>query len=207
MKKIIGGLAVAASLVAGPVFAQANASNNLSMGGTSPDVCLIRAAPTAPSTTNASLTGANAGAGTVAITTLASAANATLQAAAITLNFSAMCNNAHSITLTSTNGGLQNAAAVENTVLAGSTNFIRKVGYTVGYTWGAQTGGGFTFLNDTGVGGSGALSAPATSTPLVINGANDGSLVMTINVAAVANTPVVAGGYSDTLTLAFSSTI
>jgi len=208
MKKIIGGLAVGASLIAGPVFAQANDSNVLSMGGTSPDICLVRGQAVASLPTNATLSGETYAVGTIAVTNLANAANANLQAASITLTIPAMCNGLHSVTLTSATGGLQNLLLGTNPVQTGSGNFVRKVGYTVGYTWGnepAAAGEGFTFLNDVGAGGSPASGTPVNSAQNPVAGANDGNLVMTINIAALA-TPVVQGSYSDTLTIAFAST-
>lgn len=209
MKKIIGGLAVAASLIAGPVFAQANDSNVLSMGGTSPEVCLVRGPAVASGTTNASLSGATDAVGTIAVTTLASATDANLQAAAITLTIPAMCNGLHTVTLTSATGGLQNALAGTNPVQTNSGNFVRKVGYTVGYTWGNETASvaeGFAFATNVGSGGSPAAGVLTTSDVNTVPGANDGNLVMNITIAAVA-TPVVQGTYSDTLTIAFASTI
>lgn len=207
MKKIIAALGVATSIFAGPVLAQTTASNAISVGGTAVDVCLIRTAPTVGALTNATLSNLGAGAGTIAIDTLANTTDATLNAASIQLTFPAMCNNTHRVSVTSAQGGLQNASAVENTVMSGSANFIRKVGYTVGYTWAGSTGGGLALSTNSGTGGSGPTAGSTTSTPLQISGANDGNLVMTIAVAAVANTPVVAGSYTDTLTLTFSSVI
>ena len=209
MKKVIAGLAVAATLIAGPVFAQANDSNVLAMGGTSPEVCLVRGPAVASGTTNASLSGATDAAGTIAVTTLASATDANLQASAITLTIPAMCNGLHTVTLTSATGGLQNALFGTNPVQTNSGNFVRKVGYTVGYTWGNETASaaeGFAFSTNIGSGGSPAAGILTTSGANAIPGANDGNLVMNISIAAVA-TPVVQGTYSDTLTIAFASVI
>lgn len=210
MNKMLFGLAVAATFVAGPVFAQsANDSNVLSMSGTSPEVCLVRGPAVASGPTNVALSGATDAAGTIAVTTLASATDANLQAAAITLTIPAMCNGLHTVTLTSASGGLQNALAGTNPVQTNSGNFVRKVGYTVGYTWGNETATaaeGFAFATNIGSGGAPAPAVLATSDPNAIPGANDGNLVMNISIAAVA-TPVVQGTYSDTLTIAFASTL
>lgn len=209
MKKIIAGLAVAAAFIAGPALAQANDSNVLSMGGTSPEICLVRGPAVASGTTNSSLSGATDAAGTIAVTTLASATDANLQASAITLTIPAMCNGLHTVTLTSATGGLQNSLAGTNPVQTNSGNFVRKVGYTVGYTWGnltASAAEGFDFPTNVGSGGAPTAGVLTNSTPKAIPGANDGNLVMNISIAAVA-TPVVQGTYSDTLTIAFASTL
>jgi hypothetical protein len=209
MKKIIGGLAVAASLVAGPVFAQANDSNILSMAGTSPDICLVRGPAVSSVPVNAGLTGETDAAGTITVANLANPATANLQAASITLTIPAMCNGVHSVTLTSATGGLQNASYLANPVQTGSLNFVRKVGYTVGYTWGGDTASGdevFAFATNVSNAGSPAAGILTTSAANAIPGANDGNLVMNISIAASA-TPVVQGSYSDTLTIAFASVL
>ena len=207
MKKIIGGLAAAASLIAGPVFAQANDSNVLSMAGTSPDICLVRGPAVSSVPLNAGLTGQTDAVGTITVANLVNPADANLQAASITLTIPAMCNGLHSVTLTSATGGLQNSLLGTNPVRPGSGDFVRKVGYTVGYTWANETaaaGEGFAFVTDVGTGGSPAAGTLVNSAVNAVPGANDGSLVMNISIAALA-TPVVQGSYTDTLTIAFAS--
>lgn len=200
MKKLILlGAASAALICAGPAFAADSASNAISISGSSPNTCTLDSG-TQGAVTNSAYT-PGAGASTLAITNLASATDASLQATSAVVTYVGMCNYAHNVGLKSLNSGLQNNTAA-NDPLASSGSFIKKVGYTASYTWaGHSSGAGETlsFSNDVGTGAS-AAAAATTGTTFAVAGANSGNLVLTFGITGSA-TPVVAGTYSDTLTV------
>ncbi|MBV9541047.1 MAG: hypothetical protein JO167_07245 [Alphaproteobacteria bacterium] len=200
MKKLrLLGAAAAALMCAAPAMAADTATNNIGISGTSPNTCTLNSgAQTAA--TNAAFT-PGSGSSTLAITALASAADASLQATSATLTFVGMCNYKHNVGLKSANSGLQNANT-SNDPVAGSGSFIKKVGYTASYTWAGHSSSGsenLTFTNNVGTGASAAAST-TTGATFAVAGANQGNLVLQLDVAASA-TPVVAGTYSDTLTV------
>ena len=204
-KFLLLGAATAALICAGPAFADPSASNAISISGSSPDTCTLDPG-TQSAATNATFT-PGAGASTLAIGTLASATDATLQTTSATITFVGMCNYAHNIGLQSANSGLQNGTA-GNDPVAGSGSFIKKVGYTASYVWAGHTSTGterLVFANDVGI-GAGASAVLKKSDNVTVAGANQGNLVLHFDIAS-SSTPVVSGSYSDTLTVKIGATL
>lgn len=209
MKKLLTGVAAVATLIAGPALADPNDNQTITINGTSPNVCLLQSGASASAVTNATLGATDITNTLVTVNQLADATNADLIATSITLTFSAMCNGVHTVTLNSLNGGLLNANRGTNAPVATSGNFIRKVGYTAGYTWAGATATaaqGFQFVNDIGAGAAGPDATPATSAANTLAGSNDGNLVLTISFPGN-GTPVVEGAYNDVLTFTLASVI
>lgn len=198
-----------ALLTGQPAFTQSSDSAVVNLAADSPNVCLIRAEPVASAGTNATLASASDSASVVSITQLADPVDASLLDAALTLTFAAMCNGAHTVTLTSQNGGLLNASRAANAPVETSSAFIRKVGYEARYTWAGDSSTpaeGLQFDNDVGAGAAGAGATSAASDPNPVAGSNEGDLVLTLLIVA-SETPVVEGAYADVLTFVLASVL
>jgi len=207
MKKMLlfGAAVVALSCATAPAFAAASASNGVAISGTSTPTCTLNSGVQSAAT-NATYT-PGAGASTLAVTTLASATDATLQTTSATVTFVGMCNYAHNVGLMSANSGLQNAST-SNDPLATSGSFIKKIGYTASYQWAGHSSTGsetLTFTNDVGTGSSAAATVTKGAT-FAVSGANRGNLVLQFDIAGLA-TPVVAGTYTDTLTVQIGASL
>lgn len=191
MKKILIA-AAAAALLSTPALADSSANQVITISGSAPNVCTLGNPAQQAVTGNIAVSGSN-----VTITGLFNTNDATLAAGSVTLRFAGMCNYAHNIQLRSANGYLYNTTG-SLPPLGGE--FVRRVGYAADYSWAGQTRtGAISDQTSTTTAGS-AGGNPQTSTALAIGGANAGDLDVKLNFAANTN-PVVAGNYSDTLTV------
>lgn len=190
MKKILLG-ATAAALLASPVLAAPSAEQTVTINGTAPTVCTLAA----PTQTNllGNLTVAGS---TVTVTGLFDAADATMDAGSVTLNFAGMCNYAHNVSLKSANGYLYNTTS-NVAPLAGT--FFRRIGYNAAFNWaGVHRAAAIPAVDSTLAGQAGVA---VTSTDAAVSGANIGNLQVSLKFAGSGTTPVVAGNYTDSLTV------
>jgi hypothetical protein len=120
----------------------------------------------------------------VNITTLADPNTATANAATLNLGITAVCNQWHTIVLESARGGLQPSPAPASV----PNGFAARVDYTASAGW---TGPQVTLTT------AGSPGATATTT---VNGPQSGSLNVSITIPR-GSTALIAGSYTDTLTL------
>lgn len=192
MNKIVLG-ALAAAAIATPVMAAPTAQQAITINGTAPNVCTL-AAPAVNGAISGNLTvsGSN-----VTVTGLFDTADATMDAGTVGLRFAGMCNYAHNVSLKSANGYLYNTTG-SNAPLGGA--FVRRVGYTAGFSWAGATVA--TAIPDaTSTSSAGVQGTAVVSANTAVAGANAGNLDVTLSFASSGTTPVVAGNYSDTLTV------
>ncbi len=205
MKKLIIAATAVAALTASSAFADASQSTSVTFSGSVDNTCVMTT-PTVTASSNAAstaLAGA-AGVSTIAITNLADASTAALNAASFTLTYDgSYCNYAHKVGIKALKGGLVETADT-NDVVAGSGNFVQRIGYDADVTWaGASTQGpdpATSYSSDEGD------ATKTTAINTTVTGANRGALVLSVAVAADTN-PVVAGTYSETLTLKIGATL
>lgn len=199
MKRILfAAAALAAFGFNTSAMAADSATATVTMGGTVADTCTLQA-PTFAATTGAPTNTATTNTSTVALS-LADSTTAQLKASGFTLTYAGMCNYAHQVGIKATNGGLLNATPVAP---VGGT-FVQRIGYTASAVWATKTVAVPGAITST-VSATGEIAAQAAVHEAVI-GSNQGDLVLTVGIAAVA-TPVVAGTYSETLTLKIGATI
>lgn len=167
------------ALMAGSVQAQSVPVNQqLAFNGEAPVGCLMLT-PQSPSSDNASVTSAAPGAADIVIGQLVGDDGVSV-GATIILTVPAACNQAHTVSLDSVNGGLLN---VDGTPASGS--FRSVLPYSVAVSWGS---GSETYES----------GDPAVT---ISNGeATTGSVTVTIQIPA-GGAPLVAGSYSDQLIL------
>jgi hypothetical protein len=202
MKRILfAAAALAAVGFNTSAMADASASAAVTFSGTNAETCTL-GTPVPSAQTNAVAT-PGASTTTVAMT-LTNSTSAALNAGGFTLTYAGMCDYAHSVGIKATNGGLLNASAVANAPVAGSGAFIQRIGYTSSVAWAGATTTGPAPANDTAVATGDTPSTVAIQTAVL--GSNRGPLVLTVGIAADA-TPVVAGLYSETLTLKIGAII
>jgi hypothetical protein len=202
MKRILFAAAAIAALgFNSSAFAAPSGSADVTMSGTVAPTCTL-GAPTASAQTNATTT-PGAATSTVALT-LADSTTAALNAGGFTLTYAGMCNYAHNVGIKAANGGLLNASAVANAPVANSGTFVQRIGYTATAAWAGQSAAvpGATTSTSVATGVAAATVAQNTA----VAGSNAGDLVLTVAIAADSN-PVVAGAYSETLTLKIGATL
>lgn len=130
-----------------------------------------------------------AGQNLISISALANPNTAQLQAGSILLSMKGLCNQAHALTITSSNGGLKSQSP-SNAPLG--TGFASRVDYVAQATWASNS----VTLQTAGIIGQ---SAP----PAQVTGAFSGNLILQIAIdpSGAGYLPLIAGGYTDTLTL------
>ncbi len=185
--KRIASVVFGSCLISFAAYGNDGGGSNLSVGGHSDPTCAFESAPALVNATNMSLNSATASSGQISINELVDQNTSTLNVASIELEISGLCNQAHTLSLKTTSGGLvpQEAKSV-----AGGP-FILHVNYRATVQWGNQTA--VLETNST----PGAKSASG-----VIPGANQGVLNLTLDIDNTTNdmnVPLVEGTYSDTL--------
>lgn len=180
-------LILAAVLLApGAALAQTvqTGTGRLDLIGEAPSACLV-SAPASAVGSNASFALTGAQSAQINITQLVDQTTAQPRAASISLAVPIICNTAHRLIITTTNGGLARVGAISHN--PGSVNGFREfLPYQVTANWSGQ--------NVTG--GSQTLSPVNISTT---DGAA-GQLSLTIDVPAGGD-PLVAGVYSDSVVI------
>lgn len=175
------GVLTGAVVFGGPALAQSaesSATIQATFRGAAEPACRINT-PTSPTSDNAQVNGLAPGSADIAIDQLVGPDGATL-GATIVLVLPAVCNQAHTLNLTSLNGGLLGDGPA---VTAGP--FRSRLPYAVTVNW---AGGQQSFQTEDGI-LSFALGAAAV-----------GPLTVTIQIPS-GGAPLAAGAYSDELVL------
>jgi spore coat protein U-like protein len=162
--------------------------SRLEIAGRAPPVCVLNA-PTATGGQNASFSGTGATSGEILITEFGDPLTAQPRGAAINLSLPVICNAAHRLTVTSSNGGLlRDGGNARNR--QSPTGFGEFVGYQISATWAGQNASVLTTNN--------SVLAIATAD----GGAGDMGLAIAV---PPGGGPLVAGRYADTVTVLFEA--
>lgn len=167
--------------IAGPSLAQSgeqSATIQATFRGAAEPACRLNT-PTSPTSDNAQVSGLAPGSADIAINQLVGADGATL-GATVVLVLPAVCNQAHTLNLSSLNGGLLGDGPAVTT-----GPFRSRLPYSVTVNW---AGGQQSFLTEDGI-LSFALGAAAV-----------GPITVTIQIPS-GGAPLAAGAYSDELVL------
>jgi hypothetical protein len=181
------GIILLASLVA-PTAAFAQTvqigQGRLDLTGTAPSACVI-AAPTGVTGANASFVLTGSQAAQINITQMVDPSTAEPLAVSINLALPIICNSAHSLVVTASNGGLTRIGGIAgNTSLAGG--FREFLPYQVNAVWAGQS-----VTADT---------QSRTPVNIKVSDGSAGQLSLSIVVPA-GGAPLVAGNYSDSLVI------
>lgn len=182
--------ATAACLVTGPATAQDSASSAVTIGGEAENVCSIPTAPFQQSAVRASLSGT-----TITLDPFTNTTNALLLGGSIEIRFSnVMCNFAAKLGIITQNGAMTGTGLPS--IQAGSGAFISAVDYNAQAVWGGvSTGLLFT-----------ASNPPGGKKEIQVPGANLGVLRLVLLFQSY-TTPILAGTYTDVLTVKVGPTI
>ncbi|MBV9044020.1 MAG: hypothetical protein JO348_07115 [Alphaproteobacteria bacterium] len=183
MKHVVTLLIIA--VLIGPALADPSARLDVQLGATVAKVCRLGQVKVS-SSQNATFD-ANAEGGAIALNTLADRNTARALPATISVTFDSVCNQTLYIRLVSAKGGL---TPDEGTSASGG--FANRVDYTASLDWGT----GQTNLSTSG--GSDANSG------VLLSGAQSGPVTLNITIPPGAQ-PLVAGAYSDVLTVEFAN--
>jgi hypothetical protein len=160
------------------------AQQRVSLAGNAPSVCKMDA-PRSGGGGNVQFTVSSSNAAELNFQALANPTTAVAQAAQVSVSFPVICTGAHSLTVSSTNGGLTNPAQA-------AAGFATRVDYALTAQWAAdqkqfQTVGSPTSLNLTE---SDGVAGDLTVAIAIANGA----------------LPLVSGPYTDQVVVQFSAT-
>ena len=183
MKKLILPLI----LVSTPAFAQTvdTGLRPLEIVGTALPACLMRA-PLDASGVNANFRGLSGAGGEIRIVEMVNPQTATPRSTSLSLSFPVICNSAHLLRIQSSNGGLRRLGSNERNQSRGA--FADFLPYSLDARW---AGHSRTQLSNVPGG-------------LLINSADGGAGTVDFGFTVPAgNTPLVAGAYSDTITVEF----
>lgn len=174
---------IAAAFLLGASSASAerlNPRQEVTVAGSAQPACVIKA-PAQARGTNVSFAATGANAGEIRISQLVDPSTAQVREAQVALLLPIVCNSAHRFLLKSSNGGLQRDGAT-----AANNNFRARVPYEVSAMW-----QGRQLRQTTDAAGDFAIDVP---------GSGAGDLALTINIQP-GGQPLVAGSYSDTITV------
>lgn len=180
------------ALLATTVAAQAQnidtGQSRLEIAGRAPPACVLNA-PTASGGQNATFTSAGTSSGEIRITEFGDPQTAEPRGATINLALPVICNAAHKLTITSTNGGLlRDGGNARNR--QSPTGFGEFVGYQISANWAGQNASVLTTNNSV----------------LAITTADGGAGDMGLTIAVPpGGGPLVAGRYADTVTVLFEA--
>lgn len=174
----IAAIFASVGLVTGAAAQQSAPLRELGLNGDIPAGCIM-AAPTAPSAQNATATALASGTADVVITRLVGDDGAPL-GAQMTLNLPSACNQSHTLSISSLNGGMTNPDAG-----APGAAFRTVLPYQVVVTWAGQTR---------------TFDSAASAATVAVGDAARGDLSVTIQISP-GGAPLVAGSYSDQLVL------
>ncbi len=166
-------------------------SQALSVRGYAQSVCTL-AAPQISQSTNITISGGTAIQIVLNVPALVDEKTAQLRPGSVSLTANLICNRSHSLRIVSGNGGLRPQTGGDTPA---GTGFANRIDYTVNASWGGAT----AQLQTSGVGGA---ATPEVQSP----GAYAGNLVLqvSINESGAGHLPLVAGNYTDALTITLS---
>ena len=187
---LLAAALLAPSLAFGQTLNTINTSQGrLDISGESPSACLI-SSPTAASASNSTFSATGNQQGQITITQLADPQTAVALASTIDLDLPVICNTAHSVNISTANGGLTRLGAPASA--AEVNGFRQYVPYQVSATWAGQTANatsqaGNTITINSSDGAAGQLdlviSFPGGGDPLVAGVYND-QVVIQLQVAS-----------------------
>jgi hypothetical protein len=193
MRKIFraGAIAAAVGLLATRADANPTATTVTSLTGAAPHTCAL-GVPTLEVSSDASLSGATTTSATITFTNFVDPADATyVDGVAFTLDFSGMCNYASHFRMKTQNGALTNG-----TPIVGGT-FLHALNYAASITW----HGAPSLLGTDGTAGK-------KSNNVAVTGPFSGQLQLNVAISDPGvSTPLVAGSFSDVLTVQIGATL
>jgi len=156
----------------------------LEIAGQAPFACVVHD-PTTVDATNATVETTSGSSSSIHITQMVDTQTAQARGATVDLSLPVICNGPHSLTLSSSNGGMLRAGG---TPAARQGGFAEYVPYRISATWGAGR----------------ALGESNQGAPLVIdsNTGRAGNVIVSIDVPR-GRDPLVAGAYSDEIVIEF----
>jgi hypothetical protein len=184
----IGALGLALAVLAAPAVVSAQSANEsrasaaTEFRGQAPGVCVIRGAARLISSNNASLETSQLNAAAIRVTSLVAAdGSGQPNAADLTLSIPVICTVTHDVTISSTGAGMTRDGGAGGAAVG----FRSLLDYQVQTSWAGQT-----------------LAALASALPRVVTApdAARGDLLVTVSILQ-GGQPLVAGSYSDTLTI------
>jgi hypothetical protein len=188
MRTLIALLALAALPAAASAQTVENGRGRLDLSGTAPSACII-SAPTSVTGSNASLQESGPQTAQITIGQLADPTTAEPKAASINLALPIICNTAHTLTVTSANGGLVRVGGNASNVTNGFREFLP---YQVDVLWAGRS----ATWSGRSVAGGGADRA--ANVPVGDGAA--GQLSLTIAVPP-GGAPLIAGAYADSVVI------
>jgi hypothetical protein len=192
MRSVFGVLFCALHLLAAPLAAaQDSQARSFTLQGQAQASCGF-SAPQSMQASNMALASNSASQNVISITSLVTPNTAQLLPGSISLTLKGLCNQSHSLSITTANGGLKPQGGITSPLSAG---FASRVDYIAQVTWAATSAS----LSTSGLSGQ---STPAAVTA----GAYSGNLFLqiTINASGAGNQPLIAGTYTDILTVTLS---
>ncbi len=193
MRKVIVlvGVCTFGGLLGRPAFAQESQAQSFTIRAYAQSVCTL-SAPQNTQATNMTLGAAAANQAVINIPSLNDSRTAQLQPASILLMISMVCNRAHSLHITTGNGGLRSQTGSTAQARLG---FADRVDYATHANWGAAS----ATLQTSGVLGA---ATPEVHSP----GAFSGNLALQVLIdeSGAGYLPLSAGTYTDTLTVTLS---
>jgi hypothetical protein len=174
----------------GPAAAQDSQAQAFTVDGYSQSVCTLTA-PQNAQATNMNVGSSSAVQVVISVPSLVDEKTSNLQPGSISLNMNMVCNRAHSIRIASGNGGLRPQVDSNGTARAG---FANRVNYAAQANWGAVSAKLET--------ASGEQVTPEAQSL----GAFVGNLALQVSIdqSGAGNLPLMAGTYTDTLTVTLS---
>lgn len=183
------GVCVFMGLSAQPGFAQNSQAQSFTIRAHAHSVCSLSSAQSTQAV-NMAMGAGSANQTVINVPSLQGTQTAQLQPASISLMITMVCNRAHSLRITAGNGGLQ-----FQTGPVSQPGFASHVNYAANAYWGAAS----AHLQTSGVLGE--------ATPeIYVPGAFSGSFVLQllIDESGAGHLPLLAGTYTDTLTVTLS---
>lgn len=189
MRKAMGVAAGAAIALAGGAWVVAwaadTSTSSVTLSGSVNNTCGFASNPTESLNNNAVLTAPTASAPVITFN-VANPTTAFLNTAKIRLTYPAICNySPTTLSLKTTKGGMIVGAAPAATV----SGFLTRIDYEASASWGTAAAIVMTNGTQNEVSNSSTINAPRNT-----------SLQLTIDITGV-STPLIAGTYTDTLTL------
>ncbi len=185
---ILIGVCAFGGLLVRPAFAQDSQAQSFTIRAYAQSVCTL-SAPQNTQATNMALGAGSATQPVVNVTSLSDGTTAQLQSASILLTMNIVCNRAHSLHITTGNGGLRSQTAPN------AAAFANRVDYATQVNWGTAS----ATLQTSGV--------SSAATPEVVSpGAFSGNFALQVSIdeSGAGHLPLTAGAYTDTLTITLS---
>jgi spore coat protein U-like protein len=157
----------------------------LEIVGTANPACLVRS-PASATGVNANFRTVSGTAGEIRITELVNPQTAQPRPTSVSLTLPVICNSAHLLTVQSRNGGLLRATGNQRNVSAGG--FSEFLPYLLQAAWAGQN--------------VSQLSTDTAGLRIVTNNGGAGNVSIGFSIPA-STAPLVAGAYSDTITIEF----